>query len=395
MFTIRTMNAISPIIGEILAGYVVSTDAESPDALIVRSAELKDYKRGAGLAAIARAGAGVNNIPVEACSAEGIVVFNTPGANANAVAELVVAAMLMTGRDILGGAEWVRTLKGRGGEVSKLVEKEKSRFTGPELRGKSLGVIGLGAIGALVANAAIALGMEVYGFDPYVSVEHAWALSRSVKRVTDREELVRSSDFITIHIPLTKDTRGLFNANMYAKMKEGATLLNFARGELADCEDTIEALRLGRLRAYATDFPCDEMLGVPGILALPHLGASTPESEENCAKMAAEQLRDFLEYGVIRNSVNLPDVELPRSKANRVTIVHRNTPGMLGAITGVLSADQVNIANLTNTSRGELAYTALDIDGAFTSAQVAKLGGLEHVLRVRVIAAHPRLREGD
>ncbi|MDR2656687.1 MAG: 3-phosphoglycerate dehydrogenase [Oscillospiraceae bacterium] len=385
MFTIRTMNAISPIINEILAGYVVSADAESPDALIVRSAELKDYKRGVGLAAIARAGAGVNNIPVEACSADGIVVFNTPGANANAVAELVVAAMLMTGRDILGGAEWVRTLKGQGGAVSKLVEKEKARFAGPELRGKSLGVIGLGAIGALVANAAVALGMEVYGFDPYVSVEHAWALSRSVKRVTDREELIRSSDYITIHIPLTKDTRGLFNADMYAKMKAGATLLNFARGELADCDDTVEALRSGRLRAYATDFPCDEMLGVPGILALPHLGASTPESEENCAKMAAEQLRDFLEYGIIRNSVNLPDVELPRSKANRVTIAHRNTPGMLGAITGILSADQVNIANLTNTSRGELAYTALDIDGAFTSVQVEKLGGLEHVLKVRVI----------
>ncbi|MDR0397457.1 MAG: 3-phosphoglycerate dehydrogenase [Oscillospiraceae bacterium] len=384
MYSILTMNSISSVVNEALAGCSVSPSEPSPDALIVRSAELKDYKRGANLCAIARAGAGVNNIPVDACSAEGIVVFNTPGANANAVAELVITAMLMTGRDILGGAEWVRTLKGRDG-IGKLVEKEKSRFVGPELRGKSLGVIGLGAIGALVANAATALGMEVYGYDPFVSVEHAWALSRSVKRVKDRGELIRSSDYVTIHIPLAEDTRGLFDAAMIAKMKDGATLLNFSRGELADCGDVIAAVRSGKLRAYATDFPCEGMLGVPGILSLPHLGASTPESEENCARMAAEQLRDFLEYGIIRNSVNLPDADLPRTKANRVTIVHGNLPGILGAITSVMAEDRVNIANLTNSSRGDIAYTALDIDGAFTPEMVGRLSGLENVRRVRVI----------
>jgi D-3-phosphoglycerate dehydrogenase len=379
------MNSISPVVYDILSEYSVSPDEPAPDALMARSAELKDYKRGANLCAIARAGAGVNNIPVEECSAEGIVVFNTPGANANAVAELVIAAMLMTGRDILGGAEWARSLKGKGGDVGKLIEKEKARFTGPELRGKSLGVIGLGAIGALVANAAIALGMEVYGYDPFVSVEHAWALSRSVKRVKDRDELIRSSDYISIHIPLAKETRGLFNARMISRMKDGAALLNFARGELADCADVIAAVTSGKLRAYATDFPCEDMLGVPGILSLPHLGASTPESEDNCARMAAEQLRDFLEFGIIRNSVNLPDADLSRARTSRAIIIHRNLPGVLGAVTSVMADDNVNIADLKNSSRGDMAYTALDIDGAFTSSQVGKLGGLENVLRVRVV----------
>ncbi|GHU73109.1 3-phosphoglycerate dehydrogenase [Clostridia bacterium] len=384
IYSIRTMNEISPIINDILdKGYTVSSEVEEPDALIVRSAELKGYKRGPKLSAIARAGAGVNNIPIDECSAEGIVVFNTPGANANAVAELVIAAMLMTGRDIIGGAEWVRTLKGQE-NIGKLVEKEKSRFTGPELRGKSLGVIGLGAVGGLVANAASALGMEVYGYDPFVSVEHVWALSRSIHRVTDREELIRRSDYISLHVPLIEETKGLFDGGMFARMKQGATLLNFSRGELVDCEAVVEAVGSGRLRAYATDFPCEGMLGVAGIVSLPHLGASTPESEENCARMAAEELRDFLEFGVIRNSVNLPDVDLPRTMGGRVTVVHRNVPNMISTIAGVMGGDNVNIEHMTNKSRGNMAYTALDIAGSLTQGQVDRLTSLEGVLRVRL-----------
>jgi D-3-phosphoglycerate dehydrogenase len=381
------MNEISPIVNTILGeGYAISKDAAAPDALLVRSASLHDFPRSGNLLAIARAGAGVNNIPIDECSSEGVVVFNTPGANANAVAELVVAAMLMTGRDILGAVEWVRTLKGEDdATVSKKIEKEKNRFVGPELRGKTLGVIGLGAIGALVANSAIGLGMEVYGYDPFISVEHAWALSRSIRRVTNRDELISNCDFISVHVPLISETRGMFNQAMFARMKGEATLLNFSRGELVDCAAVVEAVRSGKLRAYATDFPCEAMIGQPGILCIPHLGASTPESEENCARMAAEQIREYLEHGVIRNSINLPDVDLPRSDANRVTIIHQNIPKVLGAITGVMAGDDINIANLINKSKGLLAYTVLDIDGAFTDAQIDKLNALESVLRVRTV----------
>jgi D-3-phosphoglycerate dehydrogenase len=386
MFHIQTLNEISPVIADVFDDtYAVAPEFESPDAILVRSADLHKRTLPAGLAAIARAGAGVNNIPIDACSQAGIVVFNTPGANANAVAELVIAAMLLTGRDILRGVNWVGTLKGSGDAVPNLVEKGKARFVGPELRGKTLGVLGLGAIGALVANAAIGLGMEVLGCDPFISVDHAWSLSRSIRRITSREELIRRSDFITVHIPLTPETRGLFGRDTLAQMKPDAALLNFSRGELADTDAVLEALNAKTLRAYVTDFPCEALIDVPGALCIPHLGASTPESEDNCARMAAQQLRAYLEQGSIQNSVNLPDVDLPRTDANRVTILHQNIPGVLGSITALVAGDNINIANMINKSKGTMAYTVLDIDGSFTDARLTQLRDLEGVLRVRTI----------
>lgn len=386
MYTIQTLNEISPVIHDVFDGqYQIAKDAPNPDAILVRSADMLSMPRPKDLVAIARAGAGYNNIPVDACSQDGIVVFNTPGANANAVAELVIAAMLLSARDIVGGIEWTRTLKGQGAAVSKLVEKGKNQFVGPELRGKVLGVIGLGAIGALVANAAQGLGMEVIGCDPFISVEHAWGLSRAVRRASSREELIRSADYVSVHVPLLDDTRGMFNAETIGTMKQGATLLNFSRGELVDSDAVLSALESGKLRAYATDFPTDAMIGVKGAICIPHLGASTPESEDNCARMAAKQLRDFLECGAIRNSVNLPDVELPRTDASRVTIVHQNIPKILGAITALMADDNINIANMINKSKGAMAYTVLDIDGSFTPEHLRHLEELEGVLRVRPI----------
>jgi len=386
-YRVRTMNEISPVIFESLSeGYEVSPNVDEPDALIVRSADLHSYPVGDGLLAIARAGAGVNNIPITNCSERGIVVFNTPGANANAVSELVVAALLITGRDILGAADWVRELKGLDDtEITKRIEKEKNRFVGPELRGKSLGVIGLGSVGAFVANTAVGLGMEVSGYDPFISVEHAWTLSRSVKRITSLDEVLGECDYISVHVPLIKQTRGMFGKDTLARMKRGAVLLNFSRGELADCGAVVEAVTSGALRAYATDFPCGEMLGVQGILCMPHLGASTPESEENCARMAAAQIRDYLEHGVIRNSVNLPDTAMPRTDANRVTIIHQNVPGVVSGITGMVASDEINIANMITQSKGNIAYMVLDIDGDFNRSRLSKLSALEGVLRVRTV----------
>ncbi|MDR2506209.1 MAG: 3-phosphoglycerate dehydrogenase [Oscillospiraceae bacterium] len=385
---IKLLNKISPAVAEILgAGYDVSEAHESPCAIVVRSADMHSYARPASLLAIARAGAGVNNIPVEDCGKSGVVVFNTPGANANAVAELVVASMLLAGRDILGGANWVQTQTALdAATLTKTIEKEKSKYVGPELRGKTLGVIGLGAIGAIVANAAVGLGMDVVGFDPFISPEHAWSLSRSVRKAASIEDILCCADFITLHVPLVADTRGMISAAAIAKMKDGAALLNFSRGELVDSAALVSAVQSKKLRAYATDFPTPEMLGVAGIIALPHLGASTPESEENCAVMAAQELRDFIENGAIKNSVNLPDVALSAIPAgiSRVTVIHKNTPGMLGVITAIAAADGVNIANLTNKSRGELAYTVLDIDGGAADWQT-KLADAAGVLRVRVL----------
>ena len=384
MYKIRTLNEISPIVHEVLENYLVTAEENAPEAILVRSADMHSLTLPESLLAVARAGAGVNNIPIEACTQAGIVVFNTPGANANAVAELVIAAMLLTGRNIFGGMEWVRGLADKGADVPKLVEKGKSQFVGPELRGKTLGVLGLGAIGTLVANAAIGLGMEVLGYDPFISVEHAWALSRSIRRAS-REELIRRSDFVSVHVPLSTETRGMFNREMIGIMKPVAALLNFSRGELVDNTALLEALAQGHLRAYATDFPVAELVGVPGVLCIPHLGASTPESEDNCARMAAEQLRDYLEHGVIRNSVNLPDVDLPRSEANRLTLVHQNVPKMLEQITSLISGDNINIANMINKSKGTVAYTVLDIDGQFTPEHIQKLRILPGMIRVRPI----------
>ncbi len=388
MYKIQTLNEISDVIySELGDAYAVAKDEAAPDAILVRSAAMHDTAFPPSLLAIARAGAGVNNIPLERCSEAGICVFNTPGANANAVSELVVAGMLLCSRDIVGGINWIQGEKGKGAEVPKIVEKGKAAFTGPELRGKRLGIVGLGAIGVLVANAAIAMGMEVEGFDPGMSVEHAWKLSRSVRRSLSLDELLAASDYVTLHLPLNDKTRNLFGADALAKMKPGAALLNYARAELVDSGALLAALAAGKLRGYVTDFPTDEMLGVKGIVPIPHLGASTPESEDNCAEMAAAQLRDYLETGAIRNSVNLPDVALTAPGKPRITVIHQNIPNMLAAISSAAGELGLNISDMTNRSRGNMAYTVLDIDDGATKLEAvrAKLGGIEGVIRVRVI----------
>lgn len=386
MRNILLMNEIAPAALETLgAGYCADKACAAPEGVLVRSADMLQYDFPPALLAIARAGAGVNNIPLERCTNAGIAVFNTPGANANAVAELVVAGLLLAARDIAGGMQWALTLKGEGENVQKLVEKGKSRFTGPELAGKTLCVIGLGAIGALAANAAHGLGMRVIGYDPFISVRHAWSLSRAVKQAESMEEALAPADYVTLHIPLTRDTRGMFNASLLARMKPGAALLNFARGELADTPAVLDALKTGALRRYVTDFPCEALLGVPGAICIPHLGASTPESEENCARMAAEQLRLYLETGAIRNSVNLPDVELPKPCAHRAALIHLNIPNVLSLVTARVSAAGLNIANLVNLSRGEIAYTVLDTDDALSPQILTQFGELDGIRRVRAI----------
>lgn len=385
MFKIKTLNKISQKGLKRLTpeSYTYADDIENPDAVLVRSASMHDAVMGDNLLAIARAGAGVNNIPVEACGEKGIVVFNTPGANANAVKELVLAGLFLSSRKIVAGIEWARTLKG-GDDVKKAVEKGKGAFAGPEISGKKLGVIGLGAIGANVANCAVALGMEVYGYDPFMSVDTAWHLSSSIKHALDIKEIFAECDYITLHVPLNDSTRNTICADTLAVMKDGVRILNFARGELVNSADIIAALESGKVASYVTDFPSDELIGVDGIIAIPHLGASTPESEENCARMAVRQLKDYLENGNIVNSVNLPSVSAPRSSACRICLIHRNIPNMLTQISGIVSAENVNIDNMLNKSRGELAYTMIDVPAAGDSV-IEKLTGIDGMIKVRVI----------
>lgn len=386
MYKIKTYNKISKTgLAAFDDKYTIGDEVENADGAIVRSAALHDVEFPESLKAIARAGAGTNNIPIDRCSEQGIVVFNTPGANANAVKELVIAAMLISSRRVISGIEWVKTLKGNGAEVGKMVEKGKSAFAGPEIKGKTIGVIGLGAIGVMVANAANALGMTVYGYDPYLSVKSAWNLTHNAVHIYDINEIFEKCDYITVHVPLTDDTRGLINKDTIAKMKDGVRILNFARGELVNTDDIKAALEAGKVAAYVTDFPSDDIIGVDGIIAVPHLGASTPESEDNCASMAARELIDYIENGNIVNSVNLPEITMPRSGKHRVCIIHRNIPNMLTAITGIFAEDNVNIENLLNKSRGNYAYSMLDIDEADTSAVADKIGAIEGVIRVRVI----------
>jgi D-3-phosphoglycerate dehydrogenase len=387
MFGIKTMNKISPAgLSHLTAGeFQCGDDIENPDAIIVRSASLHETELPPSLKAIARSGAGVNNIPVDQCSDSGIVVFNTPGANANGVKELVIGAMIMTSRNVIDGVEWAKTLKGNGADVPKLVEKGKGKYAGPELEGKKLGVIGLGAIGVMVANTAHSLGMEVYGYDPFLSVEAAWAISRSINRATDIKEIYEKCDFITVHVPLNSETRGLFNAEAFAMMKRGVRLFNFARGELAVGADIIEGLASHQIASYTLDFPSDELLGVPGVISVPHLGASTPESEDNCASMAARQLVDFLKTGAIKNSVNFPNADMPFSSKKRITVIHKNIPNMISQITGCFSLDNINIDNLLNKSKKENAYTILDVDGEAVDKVVEKLRSVNGVIKVRVI----------
>lgn len=387
MFAIKTMNKISPSgLTKFAPGaFQYGDDVEKPDAFIVRSASLHEVELPASLKAIARAGAGVNNIPVEKCSEEGIVVFNTPGANANGVKELVIGALVLASRNVIDAVAWARGLKGNGDEVPKLVEKGKKQFVGPELAGKKLGVIGLGAIGVQVANAAQALGMDVYGYDPYLSVEAAWGISQSIHHAASLNEIYQNCDYITIHVPLTPETRGTFNAESIAAMKKGVRLFNLARGELAVPADIAEALKAGQVASYVVDFPCDELLDVPGVIPIPHLGASTPESEDNCAAMAADELIAFLKTGAIKNSINFPNVDMPMSADSRVTIVHKNVPNMLSQITACFANANINIENIINKSKKEMAYTIVDVSDKKLDAVVDALQAVDGVIRVRVI----------
>lgn len=386
MFYIQTMNKISPYGLELFDRnkYRCGDEQENPDALLVRSASLHEMEFPASLRAIARAGAGVNNIPVDRCSEQGIVVFNTPGANANAVKELVICGLLLSARKVFPAMEWVQTLKGQGDQVSKLVEQGKSKFSGPELLGKRLGVIGLGAIGVKVANFARHLGMEVYGYDPYLSVETAWNVSRDIVRASSLKEIYENCDFITLHVPATAETKGMINSQTIEMMKHGVRLLNFARGDLVVSEDLLAALDEKQVRCYVTDFPDDEMLGHPGVLAMPHLAASTPESEDNCAKMAAQELIEYLENGNIKNSVNLPSVSMPRSGNMRVTLIHKNIPAMITKIAAVIADGGLNIENLTNKSKKDYAYTMVDISGEVGEQTLQALRAIDGVIRVGV-----------
>ncbi len=367
------------------AGYQVGEELQGADGVLVRSAAMHDMALPESLLAIARAGAGVNNIPVEDCSAKGIVVFNTPGANANAVKELVLAGLFLSSRRIVEGANWAQTLKGEGDAVGKLVEKGKSAFAGPELKGKKLGVIGLGAIGVLVANSAVALGMDVYGYDPFLSVDAAWRLSRAVHHAATLEEIYAQCDYITVHVPLTADTTGMLGKDAFAVMKDGVRILNFARAGLVDSKAMLAALESGKVAAYVVDFPTAEMLGVKNVLAIPHLGASTPESEDNCAVMAADELTDYLENGNITHSVNFPDMKVARSGDARICVLHKNVPNMLAQISAVVSAVGINIASMTNKSHKELAYTVLDIEGTAKEAVIRDILAIHDVIRVRLL----------
>ncbi len=387
MYRIRTFNKISPVGLNRLdpALYTVSDSETDEDAILVRSAKLLDYDFPKNLLAIARAGAGVNNIPLDRCSEAGIVVFNTPGANANAVKELVLCAMLMGSRDVDGGIQWVRQQVASGVDVTTVVEKGKSAFTGPELYKKTLGVIGLGAIGSLVANIALSLGMDVYGYDPFLSVDAALRLDRHIHVVKDINELYKRADYITIHIHYTKDTERMIDAKAIGAMKRGVRFINLARGEIVDDDAMLAALDTGWVAAYVTDFPNNRLVGAPHVLAMPHLGASTPESEQNCAVMAVDQLRDYLENGNIRNSVNLPSVSQERSGVCRLCLLHRNVPAMLAGITTLLSRDGINVENLSNKSRGDYAYTIVDLSAPADQSVIDEVTALENVIRVRVI----------
>ncbi len=387
MYNIKTYNKISKIgLTEFDAEkYAIADEIDNPVGAIVRSAALHDTEFSDSLLAIARAGAGTNNIPIERCTNEGIAVFNTPGANANAVKELVIAGLLLSSRKIVPAIEWAKTLKGNGSDVGKMVEKGKSAFGGPEIYGKSIGIIGLGAIGVLVANAANKLGMKVYGYDPYISIKSAWSLTHNAIYITDIKEIYENCDYISIHVPLTPDTKGFINAESIGLMKNDVRILNFARADLVNSADMILALESGKVATYVTDFPTDEMLGISGVIAIPHLGASTPESEDNCAKMAAKELINYIENGNIENSVNLPTISMPRSGDKRICVIHKNIPNMLTAITSAVAENNVNIENMLNKSRGDVAYTMLDVDEADYDSIFNKLSNIEGIIKVRII----------
>ena len=381
---ILKLNSISSAADESFHGYEYSDSVENPDGIILRSFQMHDYPLGEDLLAVARAGAGVNNIPIDKCTEQGIVVFNTPGANANAVKELVLCELFLGGRKVVDGANWVQSLKGQEG-VGKLVEKGKGKFAGQEVLGKTLGVIGLGAIGAMVANAAIDLGMSVMGYDPYISVKNAWLINNRVKFTSELSAIFANCDYITLHVPLTPDTRGMLNRESIAACKDGVVIINNARGELVDSDAMIEAVAGGKVSRYITDFPDEKLLDRENILCVPHLGASTPEAEDNCAYMAAKQLTDYLENGNITNSVNYPAVSMPRTSASRVCVHHKNVKEILSKILAIVSSQGVNIAHMQDQSRGEYAYLLLDLDDVLSPEAVELIRRVSGVIRVRVL----------
>lgn len=366
------------------AVYDIAADVENPDAIMVRSAVMHDMVFGDNLKAIARAGAGVNNIPIDRCSEQGIVVFNTPGANANAVKELAVCALLLASRNIVGGIKWAESLAGTEG-VAKAVEAGKSKFAGCEIAGKTLGVIGLGAIGGMVAGIATQLDMNVVGCDPFISIDGAWHLNNRVSQAKTYDEIYKVADYITLHVPATPDTKNMINAESIAKMKDGVKIINLSRADLVDAAAVKEALASGKVSAYVTDFPTEDIVGVEGAVTIPHLGASSAEAEDNCAVMAAVELDNYLRYGNIKNSVNFPNVEMPMSTSVRVCVLHANVPAVISQLTSVLSDGGINIENLTNKSKGNNAYTVLDISAVPSEDAVAKLAAVSGVYRVRVI----------
>lgn len=387
MYKYHCLNPIADIgLNKFTEDFVAVDGAEHADAILVRSAVMHDMEFDKELKVIARAGAGVNNIPLERCAEEGIVVFNTPGANANGVKELVIAGMLLASRDIIGGINWVEEHE-EDGDVAKAAEKAKKAFAGCELEGKKLGVIGLGAIGVLVANAAAHLGMDVYGYDPYLSVDAAWKLSRSIHHAKTIDELYHECDYLTIHVPAMDSTKGMINKDAISLMKDDVVVLNFARDVLVNEEDMVEALNSGKVKKYVTDFPNTRITGVKNAIVIPHLGASTAESEDNCAKMAVKEVMDFLENGNIRNSVNYPNCDMGfRGDKTRITIMHRNVPNMIGQISAILAEDGINISDMTNKSKKEYAYTMIDVENEITEDIVKDLEKIKEVLRVRVIA---------
>ena len=380
---IQLLNKIAAVgLDQLDNSYNVGENVENPDGIMVRSAVMHEMEFAPSLKAIARAGAGVNNIPIDRCSEGGIVVFNTPGANANGVKELAICALLLAARDIVGGIAWANTLTE---DVAKQVEKGKSKFGGTELMGKTLGVIGLGAIGGKIANTAIHLGMNVIGCDPYLSVDGAWNLNHRINHAATYDEIFEKSDYITLHVPATKDTKNMICAESIAKMKNGVKIINLSRADLVNAADLKAALAEGKVSAYVTDFPTEEVINTPGVVAIPHLGASTEESEDNCAVMAAQELDDYLKNGNIKNSVNYPNVEMPRSAVSRICVLHQNVPSILTKITAAVADEGLNIENMTNKSKGENAYTMLDVSSTPSDDAIARISAVEGINRVRVI----------
>ena len=380
---IQLLNKIAAVgLNQLDDSYSIGENIENPDGIMVRSAVMHEMEFAPSLKAIARAGAGVNNIPIERCSDGGIVVFNTPGANANGVKELAICALLLAARDVVGGIAWANTLTE---DVAKQVEKGKSKFGGTELMGKTLGVIGLGAIGGMVANTAIHLGMNVIGCDPYLSVDGAWNLNHRINHAATYDEVFEKSDYITLHVPATKDTKNMICAESIAKMKDGVKIINLSRADLVNAAELKAALADGKVSAYVTDFPTEEVINTPGVVAIPHLGASTEESEDNCAVMAARQLDDYLKNGNIKNSVNYPNVEMPRSAVARICVLHQNVPSILTKITAAVADEGLNIENMTNKSKGENAYTMLDVSSTPSEDAIARISAVEGINKVRVI----------